>query len=210
MCRAPLMGDRGTRPARAESPDELLESWAHLARIGRALDLGAGTGESALWLLGQGFTVDAIESEPAAYRALAASLAGTAGHAILSDIRRHPLARNTYSLVSALAFLHFFHPDELLLLARRLTRALAPGGILLASVFTTDDPALEARRAAGEPEVAPATFPLADGRGLVHYFAPRELSALFSDLQALEYAEARRLGPLGDLHAGASLVARKA
>ncbi len=193
-----------------EPPDELLASYASTAPPGRALDLGAGRGETALWLVRHGFTVDAVESDPPALRVLAARLAGTAACARFIDIRRYPLARRAYSLVTALAFLHFFHSEELPLLARRLLRCLAPGGILLASVLTTDDPGLEARRARGVSEVAPATFRLDDGRGLIHYFARGELGDLFHGLQVLHYEEARRLGPAGELRAGATLAARKA
>jgi hypothetical protein len=85
---------------------------------------------------------------------------------------------------------------------------LAPGGLLIASVFTIDDPGMAARREAGEMTVAPATFRLSGG-GLIHYFAPGELARLFGCLQVLEYDEARRLDTDGDLRAGASLVARK-
>lgn len=201
--------DLGTMPRDLESPDELLDKWAREAPPNRALDLGAGSGEATLWLARRGFAVEAIETDTSASPALTMTLQESNIRAVPADIRRYPLARDAYSLISALAFLHFFHPDELRLLARRLTRALAPGGILLASVFTTDDPGLEARRASGETEVAPATFPLAGRRGYLHYFAPGELRLLFSGLQVLEYVEARRLGPTGDLRAGASLVARK-
>jgi SAM-dependent methyltransferase len=197
-------------PRDLEPPDELLGQWARKAPPGRALDLGAGSGEAALWLAGQGFAVEAIEAEARAYRELRSALHESRAGAVFADIRRHPLARNAYSLISALAFLHFFHPDELRLLARRLTRALAPGGILLASVFTTDDPSYEARREIGQPEIAPATFDLAHRNGVIHYFAPGELARLFPDLETLHYEEARRVDPAGDIHAGASLVARKA
>jgi SAM-dependent methyltransferase len=192
-----------------DPPDELLGKWARQAPPGRALDLGAGSGEAALWLTRHGFTVEAIESDASASRALAATLSKSNARAVLADIRRHPLARSAYSLISALAFLHFFHPDELRLLARRLTRALAPGGILLASVFTTDDPSLEARREMAEPEIAPATFDLARRNAVIHYFAPGELARLFPDLETLHSEEARRVSPGGDLHAGASFAARK-
>jgi len=209
--RAPVMGDPGTMSYASDPPDELLASWVPAAATGRALDLGAGEGEASLWLARQGFTVEAVESDPSAYRVLAARLAGTNSRALFADIRHHPLARNTYSLVSALAFLHFFHPDDLGLLGRRLTRALAPGGLLLATVFTTDDPSLEARLESGEREAAPATYRLGGERGWIHYFAPGELAGLFPGLQILEVEEARRLDPTApeSFRAGASLVAAK-
>jgi SAM-dependent methyltransferase len=189
-------------------PDDLLGDWAGAAPRGAALELGAGRGETAHWLGNLGFTVDALESDPESFGQLLASLEGTACRAVLADVRSHPLPRRHYSLVTALAFFHFFHPEELGLLSRRITRTLAPGGLLIASVFTIDDPGMAARREAGETMVAPATF-LLSGGGLIHYFAPGELAHLFRGLQVLEYDEARRLDADGGLRAGASLVGRK-
>jgi SAM-dependent methyltransferase len=190
-------------------PDDLLGHWAGAAPRGAALELGAGTGETARWLGTLGFTVDAIESDRQAFGDLAIGLDGTLGRAILADIRCHPLPRQRYSLVTALAFLHFFHPEELVVLSRRVTRTLAPGGLLIASVFTTDDPGFTARREAGETMIAPATFRLSGRGGVIHYFESGELARLFRSLQLLEYDEARRLDPDGGLRAGASLIARK-
>jgi SAM-dependent methyltransferase len=190
-------------------PDDLLAEWAEAAPRGPALELGAGRGETARWLGTLGFTVDAIESDPESFAQLATSLEGTTGRAVLADIRSHPLPRQRYGLVTALAFFHFFHPEELVLLSRRITRTLAPGGFLIASVFTTDDPGLAERRASGETMIAPATFHLSGRGGVIHYFGPGEFARLFRSLQTVEYDEARRLGPDGRLRAGASLVARR-
>jgi SAM-dependent methyltransferase len=189
-------------------PDDLIAAWAPRTSQGAALDLGAGDGEVSRWLLQEGFSVDAVESDPARFAHLERSLASSRARLVARDIRRHPLPARYYSLVTALAFLHFFHPDELALLARRIVRALAPGGILLASVFTTDDPGFEARRETGEEETAPATFRLTPEGGLIHYFAPGELGRLFQRLEILEADEGRRLSPTG-LRSGATLVARK-
>jgi SAM-dependent methyltransferase len=193
----------------ASAPDDLLAEWAGAAPPGWALDLGAGSGETAAWLGQKGFAVDTVESDPEAFGRLAAATIGNPGRAFLADIRRHPLPRQRYSLVTALAFLHFFHPDDLGLLSRRISRALAPGGILIASVFTTDDPGMAARLGAGEPMLAPATFRFSTHEGVIHFFGPGELAGLFRDLKLLDYEESRRLDVDGGLRAGASIVARK-
>ena len=183
-----------------------------MAPPGRALDLGAGAGAVSLWLLQQGYSVDAVESDPSKYAELDRTLTKTAARAVFVDIRRYPLPRRRYSLVTALAFLHFFHPDEIRLLALRIMRTLAPGGFLLASAFTTDDPGFHALRETGQNEIAPATFRLPDRRGLIHYFAPGEFARLFRGLQILEAEEERRLDPEhpAGMRAGVNLVARKA
>jgi len=204
-----LMKDPGTTRSRwIPPPDDLLAAWAPQAARGFALDLGAGDGEVSRWLLQEGFSVDAVESDPARFARLEKALTSSRARRVEADIRRLPLRARRYSLVTALAFLHFFHPDELGLLARRIVRALAPGGILLASAFTTDDPGFEARRETGEEEIAPATFRLTPEGGVIHYFGPGELGRLFPELEILESEEGRRLLPTG-LRAGATLVARK-
>jgi SAM-dependent methyltransferase len=203
------MNDRGTSRSRwIPPPDDLLAAWAPRAARGSALDLGAGDGEVSRWLLQEGFSVDAVESDPARFARLEKTLASSRSRRVEADIRRLPLRARHYSLVTALAFLHFFHPDELDLLARRIMRALGPGGILLASAFTTDDPGFEARRKIGEEEIAPATFRLAPAGGVIHYFGPGEFARLFLELEILESDEGRRLSPTG-LRSGATLVARK-
>jgi hypothetical protein len=95
-------------------------------------------------------------------------------------------------------------------LADRLRAALRPGGLLIAEVLTTDDPGFGARLESGAPALEPNAFRLENG-GVLHYFEPGELRRVFASLEAVEYAEERRVDPAADpgYRAGATLVARR-
>jgi SAM-dependent methyltransferase len=191
------------------APNEVLEEWVPKAPIGRALDLGAGEGETARWLAERGFQVDAVEADPQALSRLARASAGwpiTPHHADLLDFS---LPLESYALIVAQAVLHFLPPSRLPALAAGLCRALRPGGVLIAEVLTTDDPGRAAFRRQAHTEIEPNTFQASFG--LMHYFRPLELQRLFLDLQTLYYEESRRQDPQAEppYRSGATLIARR-
>ena len=121
-------------------PLDALARWWSVAPRGRALDLGAGSGEAAVWLAGQGFLVDAVEHDREAVTYLQRARAGRTIVVHPVDLRVFPLEPKTYALVLASAVLHFLRPSELWPLADRLCDCLLPGGLLVAEVLTIDDP----------------------------------------------------------------------
>lgn len=200
-----------TLVAEAPPPLDLLARWARLSLHGRALDLGAGEGEAAVWLARQGFLVDAVERDPEALAVLRRARAGLTIVVHPLDLREFPFVPETYSLILALAVLHFLRPSELWPLADRLSDCLLPGGLLMADALTIDDPEVAVLRAAPVPEVEPNTFLFDPPEGVIHFFEPRELLRVFAGLEVLEYEESRRAAPEDDLgyRSGATLVARR-
>ncbi len=176
-----------------------------------ALDLGAGEGETALWLAKRGFTVDAVERDPDIFARLVEACAGTSISTHLVDVTEFPLPPATYDLIVAQAVLHFLRPTQLWPLADRLAEALVPGGLLVAEVFTTDDPGCVALKESGATEIEPNTFLAPEPIGLIHYFAPDELHRIFAPLEILEYEESRQSNPRSEdgYRAGAQLVAKR-
>jgi SAM-dependent methyltransferase len=147
--------------------------------------LGAGGGEEANWLVGEGFRVTAVEKDPARCAALAAMFENTDVDVREADIGDFGIVPQAHGIIVALAVLHFVHPRTLPALAGRISEGLAPGGLLLAQVLTDEDPSADVRRAAGSPERFQNTFPLNDSQGVIHYFGEGELAALFARLQPL-------------------------
>jgi SAM-dependent methyltransferase len=188
-----------------------LEKWLDEISIGSALDLGAGEGETSLWLAQHDFKVDAVERDALIYERLSAACAGTTVNPHLSDLTEFSLSPNSYSLIVAQAVLHFLRPTQLWPLADRLVDALVPGGILLAEVFTTDDPGYTALRQSNTLEIEPNTFEAPPPIGLIHYFTPGELRRVFAALEVLENDESRRADPqsVDGFRAGAYLLARR-
>ncbi len=193
------------------APSEALETWIEKVPRGRALDLGAGDGETSAWLAGRGFRVDAVEHDPDRFDNLRRLTHGLPVYLHPLHIMQFRPAEEAYSLIVASAVLHFFALSDLKLLAARLRRSLAEGGILIAEAFTTDDPGYAVLRHENVREIEPNTFEAPPLIGLIHYFEPGELRKLFAGLKSLEYVEERRSDPASPegYRAGALLVAQR-
>lgn len=195
----------------ADSPSELLEVWIDQIPPGRALLLGAGKGELAKWLAARGFQVDAVEKDRSACDLMRKACHGLDVQVYSMDLVDFTYQEAHYCLIVALAVLHFLLPTDLWRLVDRLPPSIEPGGILIAEVFTIDDPGYDALVEAAIPQIQPNTFALPGSFQQLHYFEPGELRRIFGSLAVLFYEEARRrdgIDPRG-LRAGASLVARK-
>jgi SAM-dependent methyltransferase len=199
-------------PLKTTPASEVLETWIHESPIGRALDLGAGEGETACWLAERDFSVEAIERDPRVYEQLVKACAGKSIQPHLADILHFTISPGTYSLILAEAVLHFLKPTELWPFADHLCQALIPDGLLIAEVFTTDDPGFTKLCEIKAVEIEPNTFQAPEPIGLIHYFAPGELQRVFAALEILAYEESRRLDPTSSegYRAGATLVGRRA
>jgi cyclopropane fatty-acyl-phospholipid synthase-like methyltransferase len=188
-----------------------LRTWSSKAPLGRALDIGAGVGNQSRWLAANGFKVDAVEVHPDQIETLREAVRGmdVATHRV--DICEFDLIPRRYSLIAALAVFHFIPPSQMGPLARRLQESLTPGGLLLAQVFTTDDPGFEQARDNGWEEVEANTFEVDPPANLIHYFEKDELPRLFSQLEVLRYRTERVIAPNSEAgyRAGAALVARR-
>jgi SAM-dependent methyltransferase len=190
---------------------DLLTEWIDSVPLGRALDLGAGDGETALWVAAHGFTVDAVEKDPEIFTRLTSSVLGTTVVPHLIDLMEFPLPPETYQLIIALASLHFIRPTDLWSLADRINLALTPGGFFAAEVITIDDPGFRALKDADTGQIEPNTFLAPEPIGLIHYFEPGELRSVFSALEVMVYEESRRIDEVSidGYRSGAALLARR-
>lgn len=195
-------------------PDELLEEFIDEIPIGRALDLGMGEGHNTLWLARRGFEtvgIDVSSNTIETAQRLAREREITL-ETYVADVREFEIESEDYALILATTVLHFLLPEEIGELACRIQAGLQPGGIVIASAFTVDDPGYEALQETGATVIAENTFLAPDLDSSLHYFALGELRSLFDELDILYYAEERHLNTLHDYpcyHAGAFLVARK-
>lgn len=190
---------------------DLLNEWIDSVPVGRALDLGAGAGEAALWVASHGFDVDAVEKDPEVFAQLSSYVAGTTVVPHLIDLMEFPLPQETYQLIIALASLHFLRPTDLWSLADCINQALTPGGVFAAEVFTIDDPGFRALQEINAVQIEPNTFIAPEPVGLIHYFEPGELRSVFSALEVLVYEESRRIdeSSVNGYRSGAALLAKR-
>ncbi len=177
----------------------------HFTYRSRTLDLGAGSGRHALSAAMVGATVDAIDASAAGTdftRRQARELGMRRVRALCADMREFELGQGLYDVVIASTSLEHIPAGDRGDLAKRIVRSMRPDGILYAKVFLDSDPgALDRTRDASET----AGF-------VADHFAPRELGALFSELDIFTYREFEWV----DLthgsphtHVAAELVARK-
>jgi SAM-dependent methyltransferase len=157
-------------------PDPFLGAEMAGARPGRALDLGAGEGRTALWLAQRGWDVTAVDFSDVALdrgrrRVEEAGATGTVDW-ICADLTTLDPPAGPFDLVLVL-FVHLPADDRRRLL-RQAAAALAPGGIVLVVGYDTTH--------ATEGEGGP--------RDPLILFSPDDIVA---DLDGLEIERAERL-----------------
>jgi tellurite methyltransferase len=194
--------------------DELLEAYIDAIPTGRALDLGMGEGDNAVWLARRGFRVIGIDRSASAVDAAndRAQSAGLPLETHVIDIQDFKIEPGRYALILAAAVLHFLLPDDARRLAGRIKAGLQPGGVVIVSVYTVDDPGYEAFQEGREPLIDTGTFYVEHLGGPLHFFGMGELRDWFEDLEILHYAEERHMDlehGLPHYHSGAFLVARR-
>ncbi|MFP6702393.1 MAG: methyltransferase domain-containing protein [Planctomycetaceae bacterium] len=119
------------RPAEALQADDWLVEALEDTPPGRSLELACGLGENAVWLATRGWQVDAVDVS-ARGLAVASQLAarhGVAPRLIAADLDRFVPLPAVYDLVLVFRFLDRDRLPGLI------TRALAPGGLLIYETF---------------------------------------------------------------------------
>lgn len=133
---------------------------------GRVLDVACGEGRNAVFLAGNGFTVDAVDSSPSAIEEgkRIAEEAGAEVNFILADINGYVISPDTYDLIINFNFLERR-------LAPQIIRGLKSGGALLFETFAIE------QRKIGRP------------KNPDYLLGPNELLRLFGVLHIAYYRE---------------------
>jgi len=135
----------GDLPWDTGSPDELLVAFVGAGRVapGPALDVGAGTGTDALWLARQGFDVLGVDLSPLAVERARAKLPSPSprcrfeAHDFLAD----PPAGSFAFVFDRGCFHVFDEAADRARFAARVAERLAPGGVWLSLIGSTEGPA---------------------------------------------------------------------
>ncbi len=150
-----------------EEPSRLLKKWISDLPLGKALDVGCGTGRNSIFLSENGYSVDAIDFSEEAIR-IAKRKAEEKNQKInwiRKDIMEHDFPEETYDVIT----IAFFHPLEKL---EEIKNSLKNNGYILYThhINTRND-----------MDRGP--------KNLKFRFEPNELLEVFKDFQTLEYAE---------------------
>lgn len=108
---------------------------------GIALDIGAGEGRNAMFLLNSGYEVEAVDLSKTALirlKAKAASI-GRDVHAEVADFREFVIQPQRYSLIVADSVLNFVTIEEQDDIIKRSVKGLCPGGILCIIAFSKEE-----------------------------------------------------------------------
>jgi SAM-dependent methyltransferase len=144
----------GELPWDTGEPEPLLVEFATSGRVrpARALEIGAGTGTNSIWLAERGFDVVGIDVAPRAVERANAKLNGRAlpcRFAALDFLAGAP-ANDSLASGSPFEFIFdrgcfhaFDEPEERARFAAQVAAALAPGGLWLSLIGSTEGPARE-------------------------------------------------------------------
>lgn len=138
----------GELPWDTGEPDEHLVALVEQRQLeqGRALEVGCGTGTNALWLASRGLEVTALDLAPRAIeraRDKAGSQVRSCRFAV-SDFLADEPPEGPFQLVFDRGCFHVFdQPAQQARFAARVAAALAPGGIWLSLIGSTEGPARE-------------------------------------------------------------------
>jgi tellurite methyltransferase len=171
-------------------PDELLVRFRdELASGARVLDIGAGQGRNALSLARQGIAVDCIDPSEVAEDQVWPSVLGDD-----LPVRYFPQRFETfvpdvdfYSAILVFGLLQELPRESIEILLERIGSWIRPGGLVLVTAFTTEDPGF------GEisrtwRRIGKNSF--SNDAGFVQTFLePNELRGLFAGWETIHYVE---------------------
>jgi len=194
-------------------PSNLVGKFAKLAEIDHALDLGMGEGRDSVYLAQQKFKVTGVDQSELGIQKCRkrAAKSGLELKTVVDDVRHFKIAKSKYSLIVSNSLFQFITKSEAHQVARNIIGGLKKGGLIIASVFTYDDPRYrEYKKKCNELE--PGTFLLVSG-DIYSLYDYRELMTFFDSLRLLYYTEydyyENHPGRGAHWHGVAELVAKK-
>jgi len=160
---------------------------------GKILDLGCGQGRHTLLFARRNFETFALDVSPSAVKATKSVLEkeGLSARIIVGDMRDTGYPDNFFDTILAWRALYLGKIDEVRKSFSEAKRILRPGGIIYASIRSTNNTLCHVGKLKGE-EIEANTFLLnCDGlSGIIyHFFTKEEVVGHFSDFDILEIEE---------------------
>jgi SAM-dependent methyltransferase len=170
-------------------PSDLVKNFTTLAEQGQALDLGMGEGRDSIYMAQQDFNVTGVDHSGVGIEKCRkrADKLGLNLKTVVGDVRDFKIAKRKYSLILSNNLFQYVTKTEALDMSKDIIGGLKRGGLVIASVFTYDDPRYaEYRKKCNELE--PGSFMLVSG-DIYTFYDFRELLSFFDSLRLIYYAE---------------------
>ena len=116
----------------------LLKALGSVRHKGKALDIGAGALNETRYLLGQGFEVTAVDSEPVSAE-VAARIQDEKLHFEAVSYEDFKFRKDSYDLAAALYALPFTPPEHFKAVVQKLLGSIKTGGVFVGQFFGPDD-----------------------------------------------------------------------
>lgn len=185
-------------------PNELIQKIYHQFKANSYfLDLGCGKGRDSLFMLQNGYKVDAIDRSQENISKIEElikinKLPSNNINLYCGDIRNFSISKNKYDIINAFNSLQFLPKRDALKIINDIKNNIKNEGYVIISSFTTSDP-LYKKMSNNER----------------CFFEPQELKNLFSDFNIIEYREqliedkGHPGSPLPHIHGMVRLIAQK-
>jgi 2-polyprenyl-3-methyl-5-hydroxy-6-metoxy-1,4-benzoquinol methylase len=176
-------------------PSPLLVDYHHLIDKTRpVLDIGAGQGRNSLFLARQGFSVDAIDPSQVGVD----RISGMAADENLpirvrcSGFESFKSENAPYGAVLIFGIIQVLPRESIKILADKVRLWISPGGLVMISAFTTEDPGF-AKIAATSEKLGENSFRI-DSDNIRTFLRPGEILTLFGDYKSVHHWEG--IGPV--------------
>ena len=171
-------------------PNKTLKQFVSPVTSGQALDIGIGGGRDALYLASIGYEVTAYDVFPdfSAKCNLTAEENNLKVKSHHKDLREIEIPESAFDLVTSAWILHSIKKSESDILIDKMIKGLRPGGTIILSVFSINDPYF--KRETGNAEcIEENTFFSREKNSYVHYFSKEELLESFKDLKLISLTD---------------------
>lgn len=195
-------------------PEKGLKKVLKYVPKGMALDIGAGEGRNSIFLVKNGFEVEAIDKIKEGLekcRKLAKKYNLPIKTRVI-DIRKFRFEKNKYSLILSIASLDFLKFSEIQKIMPKIKKSLKKDGVFYLIVFSTKDPLFKDYKEKKLRMVEENTFYLPRLNSFRHFFDKKELLNSLKDSNIIKIEEKK----IKDAHGGEphfhqiiSVIARK-
>lgn len=161
------------------TPNSFVEKYTPIIKNGRAIDIGTGNGNNALFLASNGFKVDAIDINEDAIEGLKkrSEELKIELNAKKIDVKKLPFKKK-YDLILAIQSLIFMRKSEFKTIIFKIKKSLNNGGVAIISSFTTADASYK-RFAAKRKPVEKNTFYSKNTKQYWNFLEKNELKEYF-------------------------------